>query len=204
MKFYHALLLLAVVTTSNVSASNYRQDIGTRVLTKNDKEWVLENFVLSFMSVYKDKVFVATVNGDQQILGPEEFKEKESLLLDAANKEFNDYVVRSNNSYKAIGIMYNNELVGSLFYRLMGDDIIYLAQYFIIPKYQKQGIGLHVIGAILPKLHPEYKRYEVLTRHQNDAAMLLYKKLGFSVGDILLVHKYEYDPLRYIGFYKQL
>jgi len=86
----------------------------------------------------------------------------------------------------------------------MGDDIIYLAQYFIIPKYQKQGIGLHVIGAILPKLHPEYKRYEVLTRHQNDAAMLLYKKLGFSVGDILLVHKYEYDPLRYIGFYKQL
>ena len=105
---------------------------------------------------------------------------------------------------KALGVIKNGEIIGSLFYRLIDDKTIYLAQYFIVPQYQKLGIGLYVVDSILPKLHPEYKRYEVLTRHQNDAAILLYKKLGFLVGDISLVVKYEYDPLRYIGFYKNL
>lgn len=156
------------------------------------------------MSVYTDQTFVVSINNNSEILGPREVKEKEKWLTASANQEFNEYVTSNKTMNKALGVIKNGEIIGSLFYRLIDDKTIYLAQYFIVPQYQKLGIGLYVVDSILPKLHPEYKRYEVLTRHQNDAAILLYKKLGFLVGDISLVVKYEYDPLRYIGFYKNL
>ncbi|XVN43064.1 MAG: GNAT family N-acetyltransferase [Candidatus Rickettsia vulgarisii] len=100
--------------------------------------------------------------------------------------------------------MVNNKLVGCLFYQLLDNKTLYLAQYFIIPEFQRQKIGYYVIDQVLPKLYPEYKRYEVLLRYQNDVAILLYNKLGFTIGDIDLVKKYSYDPLRYMSFYKDL
>ena len=81
---------------------------------------------------------------------------------------------------------------------------IYLAQYFILPEYQNKKIGTYFLETMLPKLHKQYNKYEVLARHQNEAAILLYNRLDFTIGNIELVKKYGYDPLRYMSFYKEL
>lgn len=100
-------------------------------------------------------------------------------------------------------IEYKKKPIGALLYRLLENEkTIYLAQYFIAPNFHKKGIATHILLNTLPNLHPDYKRYEILARHQNDAAFLLYRKAGFAIGDIELVKKYDYDPLRYTSFYK--
>ncbi len=87
---------------------------------------------------------------------------------------------------------------------LNNEKTIYLAQYFILPEFQRKGIGQYILTEMIPKAHPTYKRYEILVRHQNDAAVMLYSKAGFILGDTALAKKYDYDPLRYMSFYKNI
>jgi ribosomal protein S18 acetylase RimI-like enzyme len=69
--------------------------------------------------------------------------------------------------------------------------------------FPKKGIATYIIEELLPKLHPTCRRYELLTRHQNDIALFSYMRLGFQVGDIELVQKHGYNPLYYMGLYKE-
>jgi ribosomal protein S18 acetylase RimI-like enzyme len=187
-------------TTKKIEIKN----ITTQPLVENDEKWFYKEFVHGFMSVYKNKTLIITEGGKPKLLGPTHIKAKEKWLQETAKEEFNDYVLAGKENYKALKLKYKGKPVGAILYRLIQEkeEAIYLAQLFISPAFQHQGIATHVIEKILPKLHPDYKRYEVLTRHQNEVAMLLYNKLEFLIGDISLVQKYDYNPLYYVGFYK--
>jgi len=179
--------------------------ITTQKLQKTDKEWFCEDFVRSFMSVYKNETFFITQDGMPKLLEPKHIQEKEKWLQDTAQEEFSEYVLLGKENHKALKIKYNGENVGAILYSLKQDKehTIYLAQLFIRPDFQKQGISAYVIAKLLPTLHPLSRRYEVLTRHQNGVAFrLYYNKLGFKMGDVALVQKYEYNPLFYMGLYK--
>lgn len=198
------MLLLSVTTEAVVPKKIDINLITTQKLQQADKEWFCKEFVSSFMSVYKDKVFFITQDGMPKLLEPKHIQEKQKWLQNTAQEEFSEYVLKGKESYIALKIQYNGENIGAILYRLTQDKehTIYLAQLFIQPDFQKHGISAYVIAKVLPALHPLSKRYEVLARHQNGAAFRLYNKLGFKVGDIALVQKYEYNPLYYMGFYK--
>ena len=178
--------------------------ISLRELSRSDEAWFYEEFVHGFMKIYQDRTFIITEHDQPKLLGPTNITEKEAWLLETAQQEFNDYVLNKKENYKALKITYQDESIGAIFYQLNSDkeQTIYLTQLFITPAFQKKGISAYLINEMLPKLYPAYKRYEVLTRHQNDVALLLYNKLGFKIGDISLVQKHGYNPLYYLGSYK--
>lgn len=208
---YLKLLVLMLLFQVTVGATAPRK-IDTSLITaqplqRADQEWFCKEFVHGFMSVYKSETFFITQDGAPKLLGPKDIQEKEKWLQHAAQEEFSEYVGEGKEGYQALKIKYGKKIIGAILYRVQPDEehTIYLGQLFIHPDFQNQGIGMHVIAKLLPALHPLTKRYEVLTRHQNGAAFRLYcNKLGFKVGDIVLVQKYEYNPLFYIGFYKVL
>jgi ribosomal protein S18 acetylase RimI-like enzyme len=178
--------------------------ITTHPIGKSDLTWFEQAFVHGFMSAYKDKTLIVTEAGKLKVWGPKDINKKEQWLLDTAKEEFGNYVFPRKEGHKALIIKYKDQPVGAIFYQVGKDkeQTIYLAQLFISPAYQKQGIATYIIDKVLPRLHPSTKRYEVLARHQNDGALLLYDKLNFNIGDRGLVEKYGYNPLCYIGFYK--
>ncbi len=178
--------------------------ITTQALEKVDQDWFEQAFVHSFMHIYKNKTFVVTEAGKPKIWGPKESNKKEQWLLDTAKEEFGNYVLAKKEDHKSLLIKYNGQPVGAILYRLGKDKekTIYIAQLFISPSFQQRGIASYVVNNTLRKLYPSTKRYEVLTRHQNDAALLLYDKLNFMIGDKALVEKYGYNPLYYLGLYK--
>ena len=196
-------MTVATTASKNKAKKIEVKDIMALPLTKADESWFNKEFVRGFMSVYKDKTFIITEDDKPKILGPTNIKEKEKWLHGTAKEEFNDYVLTGKENYKALKLKYKGKLVGAIMYRLLDETkkTIYLAQLFIAPSFQGQGIATHLVDKILPKLHPDYKRYEVLTRHQNDVGMLFYNNLEFTIGDTSLVEKYGYNPLYYIGFY---
>lgn len=204
MKKVYSILIAFSLFFSNALGLDLTKEITIRPLTNADKDLIINQFVESFMDVYRDKVFVITSNQKPLIVTYADTTIKELWLLETAKEEFKEYVTSNKEGYRGIGVLQNGRLIGGLFYRFVDEETIYLAQYFITPKCQKQGIGFYVLDRLLPKLHPSYKKYEVLARQQNNAAILLYKKLGFSVGDISLVQKYDYDPLMYMALYKVL
>lgn len=174
-------------------------------LTIKEKKWFYKELVRSYISVYKDVALVISKNNKLIVLTRGNYNEKIQWLNEAAKEEFSAYVLNPKDDYKAIQIFYKQHKVGALLYRLHEKSgVLYLGNYFIVPEMQKKHIGFTVIDSILPKLHPSYKRYEVLARHQNYAAFTLYNKLNFVIGDDELVKKYEYNPLQYLGFYKNL
>lgn len=200
-------LILIVGLSSCISQATIINfaEITTQTLTKADEAWFMKEFPRSFMAVYQNKTFIITKDEKPMLLGPSNTNEKNIWLLDTAKDEFQNYVLSAKEGYKGILIQYQKKPIGIMLYQLLDKDkIFYLAQYFIIPEYQKKGVGQYLLINVLPKLHPEYKRYEILARHQNDAAFLLYNKSGFSFGDIAIVKKYDYDPLRYMSFYKSI
>lgn len=181
------------------------KNISTQTLTEGNQAWFMKAFPRSFMSVYTNKTFVITKQNKPTVLGPKNKADKQKWLEDTAKDEFENYVLKPKPGYKAILIEYKKKPIGTILYRLLDKEkTIYVAQYFIMPEYQKKGIGKYLLAEALPKLHPEYTRYEILARHQNDAAFLLYDKSGFSFGDIDIVKKYDYDPLRYMSFFKDI
>lgn len=206
-------LLCAIVSlilcfhVSNVLGHSGKNSINvtTQLLTKADEAWFKKEFSRSFFKNYDGKVFVITKDEKPIVLGPKDKKDKQAWLDDTAREVFQDYIEQPKEGYKGITILFNGKPVGALLYRLLENGkVLYIAQYFIVPEKQHKGISLAVFLEHLPRLHPDSKRYEVLTRHQNAPAIMLWRKLGFSLGDAKLVEKYGYDPLRYMSGYKVL
>lgn len=194
-------LMAFVVQASTIPLS----EVKTRDLTSQQQAWFMKEFPRSYMSVYDSKTFLITKDDKAIVLGPENSKDKETWLIDAAKDEFENYVLKPKPGYKALLVEYQGKPIGSILYRLLdNNNTIYVAQYFIVPEFQKHGIGKHLLVTTLSSMYPDAKRYEVLARHQNDAAFLVYQSAGFSFGDIAIVKKYDYDPLRYMSFFKDI
>lgn len=208
-QLFKSLIAFVLITLKivNIYALDLRKEITIRPLTIKDEKIFIDQFVESFMSAYKDQVFVVTKNNEYVLLTNSESDalKKQEWILSAAKSEFDEYVQKNNNkSFKSIGVLQNGKLIGGLLYRIIDHKTIYLAQLFIAPKYQKQGISFYVLNNLFPKLYPSCKRYEVFTRHQNYGAILLYKKLGYKIGSIDILEKYKFNPLMYMSFFKDI
>lgn len=186
-------------------AAKENQDlIAVTPLEIKDEKWFVENFRNSFYKVYKYLIFQIGTSESPQTLGKKDTKIKEKLLIDTAKEEFKDYVSLPCKNYHAWKILLGKEKVGAILFRLYPNTkIIYLAQLFITPKWQKKGIAKEVVTKKLPSTFPEYSRYEVLTRYQNYAANNFYKKLGYCTSKEDFASKYGYLSSRYKSLYKK-
>ncbi|CAF1093019.1 unnamed protein product [Brachionus calyciflorus] len=184
--------------------NNKKVNVEQRPIVLEDKEWFCKEFLRSFLFVYSNKVFYISKDDKEILLSQRDNKEKEKWLIETAEDEFNDYVVDPKPGYKALVALIDSNPVGIVLYRELKDErILYLAQGFIIPDYQKKGIGSSLLEKLLEGISHDYDEFHVLARHQNDAAMNLYNQLGFSVSNAKIVEKYGYNPMRYISFTKQ-
>lgn len=135
------ILILIIGLSSCVSQAaiiNFAE-VTTQDLTKADEAWFIKEFPRSFMAVYQNKTFVITKDEKPLLLGPNNIDEKNIWLMDTAKDEFQNYVLAAKDGYKAILIQYQKKPIGIMLYRLLNKDkILYLAQYFIVPEYQKR------------------------------------------------------------------
>ncbi|RNA13867.1 hypothetical protein BpHYR1_049672 [Brachionus plicatilis] len=178
-------------------------DVRQRKIILEDKEWFVKEFIRSFLFVYANKVFYISKDGKEILLSPKDMKEKEKWLTETAEDDFNDYVANPKAGYKALAGFIDHIPVGIILYRELKEErVLYLAQGFIVPEYQKKGIGSNLLEKLLEQIAQDFDEFHVLTRHQNDAAMSLYNQVGFSVGTAEIVEKYGYNPMRYISFIK--
>lgn len=199
-----SLLVFFLVADSVAKPQGPTHGITTRDLEKKDKAWFVREFSRSFMKVYANKTFVITKDAEPVILGPTDSQDKRNWIEKTAQAEFHDYIETPQEGYKGVFVLKGGYPVGAFLYRLIEKGkILYIAQYFIIPETNRKDIDSPFLQEYIPKLHPDLKRCEVVVRHQNDIVILLFRDLGFSLGDIPLVQKYGYDPLRYLGFYKE-
>lgn len=193
-----------MINYSVEAKNNTIVDVKQRKLILEDEEWFIKEFVRSFLFVYGNKVFYISSNDKDLLLGLKNIQEKEKWLIEAAQDDFDHYVTNPQPGYKALAGFIDSSPVGIILYRELKEErILYLAQGFVVPEYQKKGIGSSLLEKLLEKMEQDYDEFHVLTRHQNDAAIMLYNQLGFSVGTTEIVEKYGYNPMRYISFIKQ-
>jgi len=210
MRNYLAVAVMAFLFHVTTEATNKPIDtslITTQQLQKNDEKWFCREFGRSYMPIYKNETFFITQGGVFKLVGPKQVQEKDKWLQGIAKDEFTEYVLSGKESYKALKIQYAGKNIGAILYHTKQDEghTLHIAELFIEPGHQRQGIGSYVIDKLLTTFNPSTKQYEVLVRHQNGAALwLFYHKLGFNLGDAELVKKHERNPIDFIGFYKIL
>ena len=73
-------------------------------------------------------------------------------------------------------ILYDNRVIGFLGVR-PENDVLYMAQAYIIPEYQGKGIGTALIREVLGRGVP----VELWVMKRNTGAMRLYERLGFRI-----------------------
>ena len=173
-----------------------------RSIEVDDKEWFIREFVRSYFFIYSNKSFCITEDGKEIRLGKEDVDRKKEWLRATAIREFDQYIVNPKNGYKGIVGLIKDKPIGVVLYRELKDEkTVYLAQGFVVPEQQKNGIGTHLLAQLIKNLSCNFERFEALTRTQNNAAIGLYQKLGFTHQITTLAIKYGYDPSKYNGFY---
>jgi ribosomal protein S18 acetylase RimI-like enzyme len=136
---------------------------------------------------------------------PDHLVYKSQWLQNVARAEWNHYVGENRkHGYHGLAILLNNNTVGGIMYRLSllheeavgpKSKLMYVAYFFIHPRFQRNGYGSYWLGCKMKELYPQCRRLELLTRPQNSAACKLYfDKLGFQQGGSSLVARYGYDP----------
>ena len=173
-----------------------------RPIEVDDNEWFIREFERSFFNVFFNKSFCITDNGKEIRLGKEDDDKKKEWLLATAIHEFDQYIVNPKNGYQGIVGLIKDKPIGAVLYReLIDEKTVYLAQGFVVPEQQKNGIGTQLLAQLIKNLSCNFERFEALTRTQNSAAIGLYQKLGFTHEITTLAIKYGYDPSKYNGFY---
>jgi GNAT superfamily N-acetyltransferase len=74
---------------------------------------------------------------------------------------------------------------------------IFLARIFLLPAFQRRGIGSTLITALIDRARAEEKPLRLRVLRVNPAARRLYERLGFVVTESTPVHDYlEHPPSR--------
>lgn len=217
MKFFNRLIFCSCVfalltqyicaadLSSKDEAQVIQELITTEQLNQDDKDWFQSEFVENFLNEYIPLTITIGPKDAPRVLGPQDTAAKKQLLTETAKEEFEEYVVKPKDGYKALKIMVNGKPAGALLFRLRDKEkVIYLAQLFICKEFARKGLATYVLETQMRKSFPEYRRYEVLTRYQNKSGCGLYDKLKYNEDKTCEIAKsYDYDPSRYKSLYKE-
>lgn len=94
--------------------------------------------------------------------------------------DFREFANKSGQIVKAVFM--DEEIIGSFLYRMSADEVR-IARIAILPEFQRQGIGSHVVRTLVGPQSPNRRRvYTARVREHNLAAQLFFtrKILGFS------------------------
>lgn len=81
-------------------------------------------------------------------------------------------------------IVVDNKIVGGLFCFLLDrDDMMKIAQFYLLPEYQSQGLGQKVLSQIFEN-HYDIKCWVVDTIYQETKNVKFYEKMGFEIVDV--------------------
>ena len=216
MKFFNKLIFCSCVfslLTQYICAADalskaeveVTQGITIEQLNLDNKDWFESKFVETFLSEYIPLTFTIGPKDAPRVVGPQDTEEKKALLTETAAEEFEEYVIKPKDGYRALKIMVDGKPAGAILFRLRDKEkIIYLAQFFVCKEFSRKGLATYALEIEMRKSFPEYRRYEVLTRYQNEAGCGLYGKLKYledKTGEI--AKSYGYDPSRYKSLYKE-
>jgi len=77
-------------------------------------------------------------------------------------------------------IMHKGIVVGDASYELKDGGSAYISGLMVVPEFQKKGIGTAAMKVIMEELENR-TRIELAVHPENEPALKLYKKLGFSI-----------------------
>lgn len=140
------------------------------VLYRDEKDTVI-NLIMGFWKVHS--------NYDQSV---EEALED----LQAWTKE----------GHKLYLIMKVDSYIGFVHLGNRGSNIDWLEDIFIMPDYQNQGIGAHVIGIIEDMVKEYSESIYIEAAARNEGAIRLYRKLGYNCLNTITVRK-DFDESKF-------
>jgi ribosomal protein S18 acetylase RimI-like enzyme len=79
-------------------------------------------------------------------------------------------------------IMLGSEVVGTVAYRTVTDQLIYVSNLAVDPAYRERGIARAAMTFVLGRID-ERARVQLVTHPDNAKALRLYKSLGFVCGE---------------------
>lgn len=127
----------------------------------------------------------------------ENISEVLSLKVNNSQKDYIESMEKSlddtkNNAYgikwTPVGIYYNNLLIGFTMYGLNSENYLWIDRFLIDYRYQNKGYGRKTLNLLIKYLKDNYSmaKYICLSVNENnEVAIKLYKKLGFSFTDVL-------------------
>lgn len=127
----------------------------------------------------------------------ENISEVLSLKVNNSQKDYIERMEKSlddakNNAYgikwTPLGIYYNNLLIGFTMYGLNSENYLWIDRFLIDYLYQNKGYGRKTLNLLIKYLKDNYSmsKYICLSVNENnEVAIKLYKKLGFSFTDVL-------------------
>jgi len=80
-------------------------------------------------------------------------------------------------------ITYDNKPIGTISI-IENEDYIEIRQFFLLPEYQRQGIGSYLLKSILDKADNS-GRITRLAYLKNNPVVALYKRHGFQISDVI-------------------
>jgi predicted acetyltransferase len=180
-----------------VQYNNKLVEIDKKMMNVDDREWFIRGYLRSFNFNHDVGEIFVTIN-EKQIISPENNKKNHDNLVKVAEKEFDDYIAKPKQGFKAIAAWFNNLPIGVLLYREMNcSGSIYFAQGFVMPEYQQNGVRNRLLFDMIKSLR---KEFDLITRH---AALTMCNRLGLSFNDSAgSVREDKSKSKKYCSFFK--
>ena len=123
---------------------------------------------------------------------------------DEANRELNNW---TQPGHKLYFILLNGNKVGFIHLGSRGAKIDWLEDIFILPEYQRKGIGTKAVALIEEVVQKYSVSLYIEAAARNESAIRLYKRLGYNCLNTITVRKdfsgYEYDVVKTECIYEE-
>lgn len=123
---------------------------------------------------------------------------------DEANNDLNHW---TQSGHKLYFILQNGIQVGFIHLGSRGGNIDWLEDIFILPEYQRKGIGTKAVALVEEIVQTYSISLYIEAAARNESAIRLYKRLGYNCLNTITVRKdfpgYEYDVVKTEYIYEE-
>lgn len=75
---------------------------------------------------------------------------------------------------------HSGRLIGHAFARVPQPDVLFLSRFYVLPSWQRRGVGTHMLGAMVER-HPGAARMRLNVESGNGKGVAFYRRHGFTV-----------------------
>lgn len=75
---------------------------------------------------------------------------------------------------------HSGRLIGHAFARMLRPDVLFLSRLYVLPAWQRQGLGARMLGAVVER-HPGAARMHLYVEAENGKGVAFYRRHGFTV-----------------------